>query len=104
MLDPMHLIFSGRYIVYIVKLYDCMPCSKLKISTGLVRHEVELILNNINPANILEVQRQINSARMPYDVGRLPCNAIVKKTIGMPYYAYIYNMPLTFVTTYIQRA
>ena len=77
----------------------CMPCSNLTISTG--RHEVELILNNINPANILEVQRQINSARMPYDVGRLPGNAIVKKTIGVSYYAYIYNTPLTFVTTYI---
>ena len=85
-------------------MHHCMPCSNLTISTGLVRHEVELIINNINPTNILEVQRRINSARMPYDVGRLPGNAIVKKTIGMLYYVYIYNTPLTFVNTYIQGA
>ena len=85
-LDPMHLIFSGMYTLYTsynAKINHFKPYSNLIPLTGLVRHEVELILNNINPANILEVQRGINSSRMPHDVGRLPGNAIIKRTIGM---------------------
>ena len=78
-----------------------MPCSNLTISTGLVRHEVELILNNINWANIVEAQRRINSTRMPYDIGRLPGNATVERAIGI--YGMNNNMHIFITKRFIPR-